>query len=75
MLLTNWETPTAADVVELIDWYRARREIETFFHVVKNGCRPRVLREAHKKPVQVLERAPLSWAIDAIRICKRVYCN
>lgn len=38
-LLTNRLAPMAAEVVELIDWYRARWEIETFFHVVKNGCR------------------------------------
>jgi IS4 transposase len=25
-------------VVELIDWYRARWEIEIYFHVLKNGC-------------------------------------
>ena len=23
----------------MIDWYRARWEIEMFFHVLKNGCR------------------------------------
>jgi hypothetical protein len=30
-------------VVELIDWYRCRWEIETFFHVLKNGCRVEAL--------------------------------
>jgi hypothetical protein len=27
----------------LIDWYRARWEIELFFHVLKNGCRVEAL--------------------------------
>jgi hypothetical protein len=38
-LLTNRAAPALADIVELIDWYRARWEIEMFFNVVKNGCR------------------------------------
>lgn len=29
--------------VELIDWYRARWEIEMFFYVLKNGCRVEAL--------------------------------
>ncbi|WGG52071.1 IS4 family transposase [Rugamonas sp. DEMB1] len=38
-LLTNRAAPTLEDVIELIDWYRARWEIEMFFNVLKNGCR------------------------------------
>ncbi len=37
-LLTNRAAPTLDAVIELIDWYRARWEIEMFFHVLKNGC-------------------------------------
>lgn len=37
-LLSNREAPTLADVIELIDWYRARWEIEMFFNVLKNAC-------------------------------------
>jgi hypothetical protein len=29
--------------VELIDWYRARWEIEILFNVLKNGCRVEAL--------------------------------
>ena len=38
-LLTNRVATTLEDVIELIDWYRARWEIEMFFNVLKNGCR------------------------------------
>ena len=38
-LLTNREASISDDIIELIDWYRARWEIEMFFHVFKNGCR------------------------------------
>ena len=37
-LLTNRSAPTLDDVIELIDWYRARCDIEMFFNVLKNGC-------------------------------------
>lgn len=64
-LLTNREASTIADVVELIDWYRARWEIETFFHVVKNGCRI----EALQLPaVERLERAIALFMFVAWRI-------
>ena len=32
--------------MELIDWYRARWEIELYFHVIKNGCRVEALQLA-----------------------------
>ncbi|GHT87517.1 hypothetical protein AGMMS49543_23780 [Betaproteobacteria bacterium] len=38
-LLTNRVARTLEAVTELIDWYRCRWEIETFFNVLKNGCR------------------------------------
>ena len=31
---------------ELIEWYRARWEIEMFFHVLKTGCRVEALQLA-----------------------------
>lgn len=64
-LLTNREAPTAADVVELIDWYRARWEIETFFHVVKNGCRIEALQLS---AIERLERALALFMVVAWRI-------
>jgi hypothetical protein len=38
-LLTNRVASTLQDAVELINWYRARWEIELFFLVLKEGCR------------------------------------
>jgi hypothetical protein len=38
-LLTNRAAPTLEAAAELIDWYRARWEIELFFLVLKEGCR------------------------------------
>ena len=38
-LLTNRMAATLQDAVELINWYRARWEIELFFLVLKEGCR------------------------------------
>ncbi|OFA04242.1 hypothetical protein DUGA2_25140 [Duganella sp. HH101] len=42
-LLTNRETATPEAVVELIDWYRARWEVEMLFDVLKNACRVEAL--------------------------------
>jgi len=42
-LLTNREVATPEAAVELIDWYRARWEIEMLFDVLKNGCRVEAL--------------------------------
>ena len=42
-LLTNRVADGFAAAIELIDWYRCRWEIETFFHVLKNGCRVEAL--------------------------------
>jgi hypothetical protein len=38
-LLTNREASSLEQACELIDWYRARWEIELFFLVLKEGCR------------------------------------
>ena len=38
-LLTNRIATSVAEVIELIDWYRARWEIEMLFNVFKNGCK------------------------------------
>jgi hypothetical protein len=42
-LLTNREVVDLDAAVQLIDWYRCRWEIETLFHVLKNGCRVEAL--------------------------------
>ena len=38
-LLSNRQVNTLEQAVELIDWYRARWEIELFFLILKEGCR------------------------------------
>jgi len=45
-LLTNREADSLEGAAELIDWYRARWEIEMFFNVLKNGCRVEALQLA-----------------------------
>ena len=45
-LLTNREAVSLEAAVTLIDWYRARWEIEMFFNVLKNGCRVETLQLA-----------------------------
>ena len=64
-LLTNREVGTFEQAVELIEWYRARWEIEVFFHVLKNGCRVEALQLA---TVQRLERALALFMVVAWRI-------
>jgi hypothetical protein len=64
-LLTNRAAPALADVIELIDWYRARWEIEIFFHVIKNGCGVEALQLSG---ADRLERALALFMIVAWRI-------
>ncbi|MDN5940194.1 MAG: IS4 family transposase [Salinisphaera sp.] len=51
-LLTNREAPTFEAAVELIDWYRARWEVELFFLVLKEGCRVEQLQLADTDRLQ-----------------------
>ena len=44
---------TSAQIVELIEGYRSRWEIEMLFHVLKNGCRVEALQLA----LEAIERA------------------
>lgn len=64
-LLTNRAAPKTADVVELIDWYRARWEIEMFFNIVKNGCRVEALQLSS---MDRIERALALFLVVAWRI-------
>lgn len=64
-LLTNRTAPTLEDVIELIDWYRARWEIEIFFNVLKNGCRIEALQLSG---IDRLERALALYMVVAWRI-------
>ncbi|WP_368859504.1 transposase [Mycoavidus sp. HKI] len=44
-----------------MDWYRARWEIETFFHVLKNGCRVEALQLARSKSSNARWRSIWWW--------------
>lgn len=63
-LLTNREAMTLEAAAELIDWYRARWEIELFFHVLKNGCRVEALQLSTAERIEralALFRAIFRW--------------
>lgn len=45
-LLTNRAAGSPEAAAELIDWYRARWEIEMCFNVLKNDCRVKTLQLA-----------------------------
>lgn len=64
-LLTNRTVTTQEQAVELIDWYRARWEIEIYFHVLKNGCEVEALQLSS---IERLERALALFMVVAWRI-------
>lgn len=66
-LLTNREAQDLDAVIELIDWYRARWEIEMFFNVLKNGCKVEALQLSH---IDRVERALVLYMIVAWRIAR-----
>ena len=56
-LLTNRPANTLEQATELIDWYRARWEIEVYFNVLKNGC------EVEKLQLATVERVEKALAL------------
>lgn len=74
-LLTNRIVTTQEQAIELIDWYRARWEIEIYFHVLKNGCEVEALQLSS---IERLERALALFMVVAWRItylmCKGRTC-
>lgn len=66
-LLTNRHASTLEQAHELIEWYRARWEIEMFFHVLKTGCRVEALQLAS---VPKIERALVLYMVVAWRIAR-----
>ncbi|MBB5441803.1 MULTISPECIES: IS4 family transposase [unclassified Paraburkholderia] len=66
-LLTNREAQDPDAVIELIDWYRARWEIEMFFNVLKNGCKVETLQLSH---IDRVERALVLYMVVAWRIAR-----
>jgi hypothetical protein len=64
-LLTNRAAPALEDAIELIDWYRARWEIEIYFNVLKNGCK---VEELQLSAIDRIERALALFMIVAWRV-------
>lgn len=66
-LLTNREVKDFDAAAELVDWYRARWEIELFFLVLKQGCRVEALQLS---TLERLEKALVLFMIVAWRIAR-----
>lgn len=66
-LLTNRLATTLEQAQELIQWYRARWEIEMFFHVLKTGCRVEALQLAS---LPKIERALALFMVVSWRIAR-----
>jgi hypothetical protein len=66
-LLSNREVPDAHALTELIDWYRARWEIEMFFNVLKNACRVETLQLSQMERV---EKALVLYMVVSWRIAR-----
>ena len=64
-LLTNRTVANDLEAVTLIDWYRARWEIEMLFDVLKNACRVEALQLG---TIEKLERALALFMVVAWRI-------
>jgi hypothetical protein len=64
-LLTNRRAESLAQACELIDWYRARWEVEIYFNVLKNGCE---VEEMQLSAIDRLERALALFMVVAWRI-------
>ncbi|EXI86506.1 MAG: Transposase for transposon Tn5 [Candidatus Accumulibacter regalis] len=67
-LLTNRTAETLEEVAELIDWYRARWEIEILFHILKNACRIEALQLGTIKGLQraIALYLMVSWRIAVL---------
>ena len=66
-LLTNLDLASLEQAAQMIDWYRARWEIEMFFHVLKNGC---CIEALQLGSIEKIERALVLYMIVAWRIAR-----
>ncbi len=64
-LLTNRTATRLDEATELIEWYRARWEIEILFNVLKNGCQ---VEELQLDTIERLERALALFLVVAWRV-------
>ena len=67
-LVTNREAGDAYALIELVDWYRARWEIEMFFNVLKNACRV----EARQLWAERVEKALALYMVVSWRIARLI---
>ena len=56
----------------MIDWYRARWEIEMFFHILKNGCRIEALQLGS---IEKIQRTLVLYMVVAWRIARLAAIN
>lgn len=66
-LLTNRCVDTLEAAIELIEWYRARWEIEIFFHVFKNGC------TVEKMQLDAIEKVECALAVYMVVAWRIMY--
>ena len=66
-LLTNLPVLSLEQAACMIDWCRARWEIEMFFHVLKNGCRIEALPLGS---IEKIERALVLYMVVVWRIAR-----
>jgi len=66
-LLSNRSVETMEHAAGMIDWYRARWEIEMLFHVFKNGCQIEAMQLEH---IARIERALVLYLIVSWRIAR-----
>ncbi|PWF47965.1 IS4 family transposase [Massilia glaciei] len=64
-LLTNRQASTVEQAIELIEWYRARWEVEIYFNVLKNGCKVEALQLS---AIDRIERALALFMVVAWRV-------
>lgn len=74
-LLTNREAGDLEAAVQLIDWYRCRWEIETLFHVLKNGCRVEALQLGSRPKLELALAVCLvvSWRLARLVRLGRIH--
>lgn len=74
-LLTNRRVTHFDEAAELIDWYRCRWEIETLFHVLKNGCRVEALQlgSVAKLELAIALYLVVSWRLARLVKLGRVH--
>lgn len=67
-LLSNRAADTLEQTVELLDWYRARWEIELFFLILKEGCRIEALQLGERERIETALALYLvvAWRINRL---------